>query len=166
MGAGGVLVPPDSYFPKVQAILKKYEILFIDDRNGYQSQMAAAIARKRFPQSGRYSSAGRKPVKKLDPQLLAFLEEHGIDTRELTTQSIDSIRHELPSYDLVVSLDRGVKKYFHELPFHTVGLRWKIAGSPDKLSDDEKKETFEKIYRELTMHVDDLMQTLVGDNAR
>ena len=31
MGAGGVLVPPDSYFPKVQAVLKKYEILFIDD---------------------------------------------------------------------------------------------------------------------------------------
>jgi len=31
MGAGGVLVPPATYFQKVQAVLKKYDILFIDD---------------------------------------------------------------------------------------------------------------------------------------
>ncbi|MBI3707258.1 MAG: aspartate aminotransferase family protein [Proteobacteria bacterium] len=31
MGAGGVLIPPASYFAKVQAILKKYDILFIVD---------------------------------------------------------------------------------------------------------------------------------------
>ncbi|MBL8309264.1 MAG: aminotransferase class III-fold pyridoxal phosphate-dependent enzyme [Burkholderiales bacterium] len=30
-GAGGVIVPPPTYFEKVQAILKKYEILFIAD---------------------------------------------------------------------------------------------------------------------------------------
>ncbi len=31
MGAGGVLVPPDTYFPKIQRVLKKYDVLFIDD---------------------------------------------------------------------------------------------------------------------------------------
>lgn len=31
MGAGGVIVPPDDYFVKIQPILKKYDILFIDD---------------------------------------------------------------------------------------------------------------------------------------
>ena len=31
MGAGGVLIPPDSYFPKIQRVLKKYDVLFIDD---------------------------------------------------------------------------------------------------------------------------------------
>jgi 4-aminobutyrate---pyruvate transaminase len=31
MGAGGVIVPPVTYFEKVQAVLKKYDILFIDD---------------------------------------------------------------------------------------------------------------------------------------
>ncbi len=31
MGAGGVIVPPDSYFPKIQPILKKYDVLFVDD---------------------------------------------------------------------------------------------------------------------------------------
>lgn len=31
MGAGGVITPPESYFEKVQAVLKKYDVLFIDD---------------------------------------------------------------------------------------------------------------------------------------
>lgn len=31
MGAGGVIVPPAGYFEKVQAVLDKYDILFIDD---------------------------------------------------------------------------------------------------------------------------------------
>ena len=31
MGAGGVLIPPDGYFEKVQAVLAKYDILFIAD---------------------------------------------------------------------------------------------------------------------------------------
>jgi 4-aminobutyrate---pyruvate transaminase len=31
MGAGGVILPPDTYFDKVQLILKKHDILFIDD---------------------------------------------------------------------------------------------------------------------------------------
>jgi len=31
MGAGGVLIPPEGYFPKVQAVLKRHDILFIAD---------------------------------------------------------------------------------------------------------------------------------------
>src|SRR5260221_6084420 len=31
MGAGGVIVPPATYFEKIQAVLKKYDILLIAD---------------------------------------------------------------------------------------------------------------------------------------
>ena len=31
MGAGGVLIPPEGYFEKVQAVLKRHDILFIAD---------------------------------------------------------------------------------------------------------------------------------------
>ena len=31
LGAGGVIVPPDGYYEKVQALLKQHDILFIDD---------------------------------------------------------------------------------------------------------------------------------------
>ncbi|KAF3606444.1 hypothetical protein DY000_02049284 [Brassica cretica] len=34
MGAGGVIPPPATYFEKIQAVVKKYDILFIaDERN-------------------------------------------------------------------------------------------------------------------------------------
>jgi 4-aminobutyrate--pyruvate transaminase len=31
MGAGGVILPPEGYFPKIQAVLKKYDILLVAD---------------------------------------------------------------------------------------------------------------------------------------
>ena len=31
MGAGGVILPPETYFDKIQPVLKKYDVLFIDD---------------------------------------------------------------------------------------------------------------------------------------
>ena len=31
MGAGGVIIPPENYFSKVQVLLKKYDVLFIAD---------------------------------------------------------------------------------------------------------------------------------------
>jgi 4-aminobutyrate---pyruvate transaminase len=31
MGAGGVIVPPETYFPKIQAVLRKYDVLLIAD---------------------------------------------------------------------------------------------------------------------------------------
>jgi 4-aminobutyrate--pyruvate transaminase len=31
MGAGGAVVPPATYFPKIQAVLRKYDVLFIAD---------------------------------------------------------------------------------------------------------------------------------------
>ena len=30
-GAGGVIVPPDGYFEAIEAVLKKYDIIFIAD---------------------------------------------------------------------------------------------------------------------------------------
>jgi 4-aminobutyrate--pyruvate transaminase len=31
MGAGGVIIPPRSYFPKIQAVLRKYDVLLVAD---------------------------------------------------------------------------------------------------------------------------------------
>jgi 4-aminobutyrate---pyruvate transaminase len=31
MGAGGVILPPATYFPKIQAVLKKYDVFFVAD---------------------------------------------------------------------------------------------------------------------------------------
>ncbi len=31
MGAGGVIMPPRGYFPKIQAVLQKYDVLLVAD---------------------------------------------------------------------------------------------------------------------------------------
>jgi len=41
---------------------KVYKVLFIDEDNSAKSQMAEAIARKNYPDSGEYLSAGREPA--------------------------------------------------------------------------------------------------------
>ena len=37
MGAGGVIIPPKTYYPKIQAVLKKYDVLLVADEviNGF-----------------------------------------------------------------------------------------------------------------------------------
>jgi adenosylmethionine-8-amino-7-oxononanoate aminotransferase len=37
MGAGGVILPPKTYFEKIQAVLEKYDILLIADEVTYAS---------------------------------------------------------------------------------------------------------------------------------
>jgi len=144
---------------------KTFSILFLDETNSYQSQMAEAIARKRYPGSGIYTSAGRKPAKQVDPLLVEFLEDFGVDASEIKCQGIDVIEHDLASLDVIISLDKNVRKYFYDIPFHTSALRWKLSGMPEELDAEEKKARLEDTYRELTVKLDELMQLLVGDDA-
>ena len=144
---------------------KVFSILFVDESNSYRSQMATAIARKRYPNNGKYVSAGRSPHKAVDRALIEFLEDHGVDSSEISCQGIDAVQSDLMFYDVVVSLDKKVKKYFLDVPFHTSTLRWKIDTLAEELGDEEKQAQFEETYRELTVKIDELMHLLVGDDA-
>ena len=143
-----------------------FSILFLDETNSYQSQMAEAIARKRYSESGTYASAGREPADQVDPLLAEFLEDLGVDASEINCQGIDVVEHDLATYHVIVSLDKNIRKYFYDIPFHTVALRWKLPGLSDDLDSKEKKARLQDTYRELTVKLDDLMQTLVGSDAR
>ena len=58
---------------------KTFTILFVDQRNDRASQLAEAWARKYYPKSGVYMSAGWAPADRLAPELLEFVETHGLD---------------------------------------------------------------------------------------
>jgi phosphate transport system protein len=142
-----------------------YKFLFIDETNGYRSQMAAAIASKRYSDFGVFDCAGLEPAGVDDPDLTAFLDKHGIDTEDLCKGSIDSIGRELSGYSIVVSLDKKIKKYLPQLPFHTTALRWNISRLIDDVSKDDVDERYEATYRVLTQKIDELMHVLVGDDV-
>lgn len=145
--------------------VRTFNILFVDETNSYLSQMAEAIARKRYPESGQYSSAGLEPAGEADPAMLGFLDDRGVDTSEIHNQDLNALQLDLRLFDIIVSLDKNARKYFPEIPFHTATLRWKSAELGVKPNDEAESADYEAAYRALTAKIDELMQLLVGDNA-
>ena len=139
---------------------KVYHILFLDEDNAILGPMAQAIARKGFPGSGEYDSAGRQAAAALDNRLVGFLSERAMDPGDLTPTTLSLSEEELAGYHVIVSLQGSVKSYVDRVPFHTVALEWPV-GTPPTGDGDE----YEAIYREIAVRVSDLIKTLRGDEA-
>jgi phosphate transport system protein len=144
---------------------KLVRILFVDSDNATVSQLAEALARRMYPNSGEYASAGAEPAADVDLLLLSFLENHGVESSGLKPQSIVAVDSRLADFKVVISLDKEVKEYLPQLPFHTSSLCWQMAAFDPDMSDDKKRERLEEIYRELSVRLEDLMQLLIGPNA-
>jgi len=144
---------------------KVYNILFVDEDNSCQSQMAAAIARKNFPGSGLYSSAGRKPAAGLNQAMTGFLERHGMSLEGSAPGGFDLTPLELSSKHVIVSLQGPVSSYLDLLPFHTTPLEWDLAPAPAQDDPETVNAWLEEIYRELAVQIRDLMELLRGQGA-
>jgi phosphate transport system protein len=144
---------------------KVFNIMFIDEDNSCQSQIAEAIARKNFPDSGHYSSSGRQPATRLNPATVNFLESHGISVdSNAKPRPIDMTPLQLTTLHVIVSLQGPVKSYFDQIPFHTTPLEWDVGPAPE--SDDEAGiKRLEELYRDTAIQVRDLMETLRGEGA-
>ncbi len=144
---------------------KVYNILFVDEDNSCLSQMAVAIARKNFPGSGNYSSGGRHPASALNPLLSEFLDSHGVSPGDARPAAIDMTPLELTTQHVIVSLQGPVKSYFEQVPFHTTPLEWDIGPVPESGDAAETSKRMEEIYRDIAVHVRDLIVALRGEGA-
>ena len=144
---------------------KIYNILFIDEDNSCQSQIAEAIARKNFPESGRYISAGRQPAAALSPAMVDFLENHGINLAVSARPSpVDMTPLQLTTQHVIVSLQGPVKSYFDQIPFHTTPLEWDVGPAPES-GDAAGVQRLEELYRDMAVQIRDLMEILRGEEA-
>jgi phosphate transport system protein len=144
---------------------KVYRILFIDDRNAGASVMAQAIAKKSFPESGRYASAGWDPIAALDPGFVAFMDRFGHDIRNIAPAKIDGSREALRQYHVVVALAPGADTHVVERPYTTVLLDWSAevaAAGPIGAFEDSHREA---LYKFLAPKIRELMELLRGDQA-
>ncbi|MEN8177423.1 MAG: PhoU domain-containing protein [Pseudomonadota bacterium] len=149
-------VTGDTKAPKV------YNILFLDERNSLRSQMAEAIGKMNFPNSGQYSSAGLTPADSVNQGLIDFLEGRGISPQEAEVRAVSDITYdELVTFHIIVSLGNSVSEYIDEVPFHTTVLEWDVGPSPK--ADDSA--AIESLYRELAVKISDLMTLLRGEGA-
>lgn len=144
---------------------KVYNILFVDQDNSCISQMAEALARKAFPGSGTYSSAGASPAASIDKASADFLAGLGTDISTATPSAIDYTEHQLAELHLVVSLQGPVNGYLPLLPFHTSGIEWDVGASSIQPGQSPDEETLKTIYRELGSQISELMHLLRGEDA-
>jgi phosphate transport system protein len=144
---------------------KVYNILFVDRDNSCASQMAEAIARKKFPGSGRYTSAGAAPAPTVDGATSQFLATMGLDLGPAQPRPIDFSEHELAELHLVVSLQGAVSDYLPQLPFHTSGITWEVGAAELAAGQAPGEEQLKTLYRELGTRIEDLMHLLRGPDA-
>lgn len=144
---------------------KVYKVLFLDEENNCQSQIAEAVARLSFPSSGVFNSAGRIDGGDPKPDLLEFLDAHGLAIAPIETKALESDPGQIAAYDVVVSLQGPIAGYLPRQPFRTVFLDWDVGTPPENLGEAEAGERYTEMYREITARVRDLMETLRGEEA-
>ena len=138
-----------------------FRVLFIDERNDRSSQIAEAYARKAFPESGSYKSAGWNPGRGIDAKLIEFMDAHGIDLRDSVPKKVQPLSTLPEHYHVIVSFSPGAREHLGELPYRTTLLEWSLGVGPGT-----DGPTLEKLYQELAVRVRDLMTTLAGPEAR
>lgn len=144
---------------------KIYRILFVDEDNSALGPMAEAIARKTFPESGNYFSAGRQAAAAVDPKMIDLLQERGIEFGNRTPKTLDLSRQQLSDCHVIVSLQGSAKSYLEAVPFHTTLLDWDVGALPGDLPNDQARQRYEALYREIAVQVSNLMTTLRGEEA-
>lgn len=138
-----------------EAPTRVHRILFVDTDNAAASQMAEAYARKAFPESGRYESAGWAPSASLDPRLVEFMDDRGVDVTLAAPSPLESLTDRAQHYHVVVVL-AGDRERLGHVPYRTTVVEWELA----------EHEDFDSLYRDIAVHVQDLMKTLAGPDAR
>jgi phosphate transport system protein len=139
---------------------KRYRVLFVDGRHSLIAPLAELLARKAFPESGHYASAGYHPADKLAPELLSFVDELGLEVGDLTPTKLDP--SSLSQYHVVVWLNGDPSAHIPNLPYETVLLQWDLP----KLADAKNVATrLREISRALSAEIRDLMVLIRGEDA-
>jgi phosphate transport system protein len=141
---------------------KTFNILFIDEDNSSLSQLAEAIARNNHPSVGSYRSAGRIRAESLNPHLVKFAQDKGLNLNDALPSAIEELTpKEIADQHVIISLQGTIDSYLPRIPFHTSALEWGLGEVPE----DEDSHEYNSIYRELAILIKDLMELLRGEGA-
>jgi len=139
----------------IAKIPKVYKILFLDRPGSGLGQLAVAIGRKNFPQSGAFVCATPGQSEPLSATLCEFLSETGLPDEELDTEPLEALEHDFAEFTIIVSLNGKVSDFIPVVPFHSTPLNWSISASAD----------LPEQYRLLRNEITELVTLLAGDVA-
>ena len=143
---------------------RPYRVLFLDRISGALSRLAAALAGKHYPDVCQCVSAAKMETKLPAKPLKKFMHERGIDGASIKVTPIEALAHDLPAFDVIISLQGPVRDYMAMIPFHASAFEWKIAAPLEKGNDEEVNERLEEIYRDLMPKLEELVDTLAGSD--
>lgn len=139
----------------IAKIPKTYRILFLDQAGSGAAQLATAIGRKNFPESGYFMAATPGAADTVSASLQEFLTERGLPDEDLVTEQFEVIEHDLAEFIVIVSLNGKYEDYFSKVPFHSSALNWTMPEGNDP----------QQHYRVLREEIQQLMMLLAGDSA-
>jgi len=143
---------------------KQYRILFVGAGDTLVAPLAVALARKSFPDSGDYSSAGYDAGAELSPALAQAADEFSLDLSGLAPKPLDRGREALQRYHVIVCLGAEARSKLKELPYSSVPLVWEVPRL-SMLPTENQNASVRELCHHLSLEIRDLLVTLRGDGA-
>jgi len=134
---------------------KTYRILFLDQPGSGAAQLATAIGRKNYPESGYFMAATPGSADPVSPSLQEFLTARSLPDEDLVTEQLEVLEHDIADFVVIVSLSGKIEDYINDVPFHSSALNWTMPEGNDP----------EQHYRVLREELQQLMTLLAGDSA-
>jgi protein-tyrosine-phosphatase len=100
------------------------------------------------------------PAEGLDPALVEFMDERGMDVGHKMPSPFRTPLDSLQPYHVIVALEEGVLGHITEVPFRTIVLEWAID-----IPEGFTTEVLEDLYKMVAVRIQDLMRTLAGPDA-
>jgi phosphate transport system protein len=133
-----------------------FRILFVDDNNSCQSQIAEAIALSFKEKKFIFSSAGIEP-KPIDRSTIEFMKTKGIDLSRIAPKGIHQIPN-LDHYQVIIALTPNAYQALPKPPSKVVFLEWPV----EPIS--ENTQANEEIYNFLKSQIGDLINAIIIDD--
>lgn len=144
---------------------KVYRILFVDQANDCRGLLAEAYSRKHYGECATFSSAGWDPAKAVRPELLTFVQDHGLSKEDLRPKPVPDLMGEPKHFHVVIGLDGRAREKVGEIPYKTVFLNWDLGPCPFDQPDSDPVQVLESLYRVIAGQMRDLMEILRGPDA-
>ena len=138
-------------------------VLFVDGANAGGSQMAEAIGNSLGNPRFLFSSAGLDP-KPIDRGLIEFLADTGIEISHAKSRAVAQIPN-IEYYQVFVALTHEAVAAFPPTKAKTVNLEWVL---PDPAAGERlgTAAAYEPTWNFLRMHITDLVEALLGEQAK
>ena len=130
---------------------KVYKVLFWEADNAGASLLAESMARRAFPESGHFESAGWSSAAEARPSWAPVMSELGLDGEGIRPSGLDTLQAALDDFHVIVGFGDDTGR--PDIPFGSSYLRWSVPADPREAS------------RELSVQIAALMERLRGPDA-